>query len=43
MIVKAFSEMGTFGKIVAIAIVIGTTRQCVKHVAQTVRMNKAAK
>lgn len=37
---KAFSEMGSLGKIIVICIIASTVKDCVKHVAETVRMNK---
>lgn len=39
---KAFSEMGVMGKVVVILIIAATVKECVQHVADTVRMNKEA-
>jgi hypothetical protein len=40
---NAFNEMGLFGKIVVIAIAAATVKACAEHIAETVKMNKAAK
>jgi hypothetical protein len=39
---KAFNEMGTLGKLCIIVIVAYTVKDCVQHVTETIRMNKAA-
>jgi hypothetical protein len=41
--VNAFKEMGVFGKLVVICMTVSTVRACANHIADTVKMNKAAK
>lgn len=39
---KAFMEMGVIGKVIVVLIIASTTKECVRHIAETIRINKEA-
>lgn len=42
MIGEAFKEMGLFGKIVCVAMVAASVKECAVHISTTIRLRKEA-